>query len=76
MRTVVFFQQFAHAIVRQSFDAMIVAAGHVVIVDERIDDRFLGRLHDRLKDRIEPIVGDCLNRMRELIGICGVRICS
>src|SRR6266516_4486067 len=73
-QAIVFFQQLAHTIVRQSIDVMIVASRHVVIVDERVNDRFFGRLHNCLKDRIEPIVGNCFNGVCEQVGVRGVRI--
>src|SRR2546426_2471616 len=54
---VVFFQQFAQALVRESIDMMIIATRHALICDERVNDPFFGRLSNRIKDRIEPVVG-------------------
>ena len=34
-------QQFAHFVMRQRFDPMVVASGHGLIIDQRINDRFL-----------------------------------
>ena len=53
---------------------MIVAAGHALIGDERIYDRFLGCLHDGSEDWIEAIVRNCFNRVRNLVGVGRVRI--
>ena len=71
-----FFEQLTQAIVRQSIDTMIVAAGHGVIVDQRIHDSFLRGLHGAREKRIHEIIGDCLHVMGDLIWIRDVRIRS
>ena len=68
-QSIVFLQELPHSIVRQRFDPVIVAAGHALILDQRIDDRFLDRLHGGLEDRIEPIVRHGLHRVGRLVRI-------
>src|ERR1700730_3277525 len=55
---IVFLQQLPHALMRERRHTMIISASHVVIVDERVDNRFFGRLHGRSKKRIHQIVGN------------------
>ena len=38
---------------RQRRHEIAVAAGHVLIGDQRVEDRFLGRLHDRVEERVD-----------------------
>ena len=59
---------------RQGIDAIIIAAGHGVIVDQRIHDGFFSRLHHAGENRVHQIVGNCLHVMRDLIWICDIRI--
>ena len=51
-RAVVFFEQLTHAIVRQRRDDVIITAGHVTIVDQRVHDGFFRRLDDTGEKRI------------------------
>src|SRR5262245_34887787 len=67
--SIVFLQELPHSIVRQCFDPVTVAASHVLIVDQRIDDRFLDGLHGRFEDRVEQIVRHGLHRLRRLFRI-------
>ena len=69
----VFLQELPHSIVRQRVDAVAVTSGHVLIVDQRIHDRFLDRLHGRLEDRIKPVVRHGLDSLRRLFRIGRVR---
>ena len=73
---IIFFQQLAHAIVRKRIDAMIVAARHGVVVEQRIHDRFFCGLHNADEERVHKIIGNCLHVMYDLIWICDVRIRS
>ena len=66
---IVFLQELPHSIVRQRVDAVAVTSGHVLIVDQRIHDRFLDRLHGRFEDRIKPVVRHGLDSLRWLFGI-------
>jgi hypothetical protein len=58
----------------EDIDVMIVPAGHALVIDQCVHDRFLGCLDDGSEDRIETIVRNCFNRMRDLIRIRDVRI--
>jgi hypothetical protein len=73
-RSIVFFQQLAHAIVRESFDPVIVAARHVVIIDQSVDDRFFGCLHRGGEDRVHSIVRHGRNRMGDWVGVSRARV--
>ena len=73
---IIFFEQRTQAIVRQSIDTMIVAAGHGVVVDQCIHNRFFRGLHDAREKRIHEIIGNCLHVMGDLIWIRDVRIRS
>ena len=53
---------------------MIVAPGHGLIVDQRVDDRFLDCLDGGGEDWIEQIVRHSLYGMRRLAGIGRARI--
>src|ERR1043166_9140987 len=66
---VIFLQDITQAIVRERFDAVIVPPDHGLVVDQRIDDRFLSRLHHGGEDRVEEIVRHSLDGVRRLIGI-------
>ena len=48
---------------------MIIAASHVAVIDERVHDRFFCRLDHAGENRIEQIVRNRFDRMRELVGI-------
>ena len=48
---------------------MIIAAGHIAVIDERIHDRFFCGLHHAGKNRIEQIVRNRFDRMSEFIRI-------
>ena len=50
--SVVFLQQFAQPIARQHIDAMVVAADHGMIVNQRVDNRFFGSLHYCREQRV------------------------
>ena len=41
----------------------------VLVVDQRIDDRFLDRLHGGVEDRIKAVVRHGLDCLRRLFGI-------
>ncbi len=73
---IIFFQQLAHAIVRKRIDAMVVAARHGVVVDQRIHDRFFRGLHNADEERVHKIIGNCLHVVCHLIWIRDVRIRS
>ena len=53
---IVLLEQRAQAIVRERFDFVIVAADHVVIVDQSVDDCFFRCLHCRGEERIHSVV--------------------
>jgi len=40
----IFLQQLTQALVGQRFDSMIVAAGHALVIHQRVHDRFFGPL--------------------------------
>ncbi len=48
---------------------MIVPTGHALIVDQSINDGFLGCLNSRGENWIHQIVRNCFNRMRKLLGL-------
>ena len=64
----------AQPIVRKRFDIVIVAAGHRMVVHQRIDDRFLGGLDHAREKRIHQIIWNGLNGVRHLIRIRDVGI--
>lgn len=66
----------AQPIVWEGIDAVIIATGHGVVVDQRIYDRFFGGLHDAAEERVHEIVGNRLHVMRHLIRTRDVRIRS
>ena len=43
---------FTQPVVRERFYAMIIAAGHGMVVDQRIHDCFFGRLHHSREERV------------------------
>src|SRR5437660_10573289 len=69
-------QDLAQLIVRQRFDAMIVASDHCLVMDQCIDDRFFGGLHHPREKRVHEIVGNRLHVMWDLIRVRGIWICS
>ena len=42
---------------------MIIAAGHVSVIDQRVHDRFFCRLHHACENRIQQIVWNGFDRM-------------
>ncbi len=63
-----------HTIVRQSIDMMIVAPGHGMIVDQRVHHSLFCRFHHPGKNRVEQIIRNCLNGMRDLITVRDIPI--
>ena len=59
---------------RQGVNDMIIAAGDLAVIDERVHDRFFRRLHHPGENRIEQIVRNRFDRMREFVGIGDIRI--
>jgi hypothetical protein len=56
-------QNFAQPIVRQRFDAMIIATDHCLIINEGVDDCLFGCLHDTSENRVQTIIRNCLDRV-------------
>jgi hypothetical protein len=75
-KPIVFFEQRAEAIVRERINAMVIAAGHRLIVDQHIQNRFFGGLHNANEKRVHEIIGNCLHVMGDLIWVCDVRVRS
>jgi hypothetical protein len=73
---VVFFERRAKAIVRERINVMIVTASHGMVVNQRIHDCFFCRFHHAGKKWVHQMIGNCLDIMRDLIWIRGIRIPS
>src|SRR2546430_324731 len=57
---------FTQPIVRERFCAMIVAAGHGVVVDQGVHDCFFRSQHHAREERVHQIIGNCLDAMCDL----------
>jgi len=47
------FHKVTQPVVRERVYAMIIAAGHGMVVDQRVNDRFFRRLHDAREERVQ-----------------------
>src|SRR5438105_6213081 len=59
---------------RQSFDFVVVAANHVVVVDQGVDDGFFGRFDSGGEEWVHQVVRHGLDGASRWLGVGGMRV--
>src|SRR5207248_9067418 len=66
----------AQTIMWHSFDLMVVAANHVVVIDQSVDDGFFGRFDRGGEKRVHQVVRHGFNGANRWLGVGGMRVGS
>src|SRR5205823_9340473 len=64
----------AQTIMRQCFYFVVVAAGHVVVIDQSVDDGFLGSFDGGGEKRVHQIVRHGFYGANRWFGVGGMRV--
>src|SRR6266576_7207352 len=64
----------AHPIMRQCFDLVVIAAGHVVVIDQGVDDGFFGRFDGGGEKRVDQVVRHGFDGTNRWFGVGGMRV--